>query len=112
MQTTMIAILALSFILGCAGCAKTMDDMIAEEPRFTGIVREVQQNSILVQPLDGESVKELMNVSLDAQPGDSVCDFQVGDEVTVFYDGLIRETSPASPQKVYSVMLRTPVARG
>jgi len=41
-----------------------------------------------------------------------VCDFQVGDEVTVFYDGLIRETSPASPQKVYSVMLRTPVARG
>ena len=108
MQSGMIMILALSFLLGCAGCAKTMGDAISGDPRFTGTVKEVHSDHLIVLPHDGETVGEPMRVSLDTALRDSGT-FEAGDEVSVYYDGLIRGNMP---DRVTAIVRHAPVFKG
>ena len=45
-----------------------------------------------------------LEVSLDIERKDSMSSFNIGDEVSVYYDGNITETSPARIDKVYAIL--------
>lgn len=91
------------------GCSKEMNmDKVLNEPNFVGVVTEVNEHSILVKVNEDEDdirSSDLMSVSLDVEIDDSITDFNIGDEVRVYYDGMIAESYPAQINKVYAIML-------
>ena len=100
-------VLALVFILTLAGCdRKSMNYIIQNEPHIAGIVTDTGENAILIENDGGEYW-----VSLDVENGDSMTHFTVGDEVVVYFDGLIAESSPMQISRVYAITLTTPADR-
>lgn len=95
------------------GASKTrsMDDVIANEPHFSGTVAEVKDTYIVVDVDEGEDAyksSDSIEVSLNVECKDSMTHFQKGDQVVVYYDGMIQESYPARVNKVYAITLRTP----
>lgn len=85
----------------------TMND-IYSEPNFTGVVTEVSDKAIIVSVDEGEDElksSDKISVSLDVKLEDSMTHFDVGNEVRVFYDGVIAESSPAQVNTVYAILL-------
>ena len=103
--------LVITLIL-ITGCSKQMNmNNILNEPNFAGIVIKVNEQSILVEVNEDEdeiSSSDLMSVSLDVELDDSNIDFNIGDEVRIYYDGTIAESYPAQINKVYAIMLVDP----
>ena len=92
---------------GFAGCgSRSMNDIIANEPSITGIVKDIGENAILIENNDGEYW-----VSRNAENKDSVTDFVVGDEVVVYFDGNVAESYPMQISTVYAITLKTPADR-
>lgn len=109
---TIFIMIICVFILN--GCTRSMDFVIENEPSFIGVVKTVNDNSILVNVNEDEevySVSDLITVSLDVEYEDSMTHFNVGDEVVVYYDGVLLETYPAKVQTVYAITLLTPANR-
>lgn len=107
MKKFLICLVVLSLILISCKAPMNMKNVV-NEPSFTGIVTEVYDNSILVSVNDGEEVlnsSDLMVVSLDVELKDSMTTFNIGDEVTVYFDGTIAESYPAQINKVYAIVL-------
>lgn len=107
-------ILSVVLLLGMSGCGRTMDDVIANEPNFLGTVTEVMDNSIMVavnESSDAYRSCSEIRVSLDVEMADSMTHFNVGDQVCVYYDGIILLSSPGQVNTVYAILLRTPVDR-
>lgn len=103
-RITMLLLLTLILL---TACARTMDN-IADQPNFAGIVEEVKSNSILVRVNEDEEEmrsSDLISVSLDVEIEDSRRDFNIGDEVRVYYDGMIAESYPAQANNVYAIEL-------
>ena len=101
------AALAAALLL-LAGCARSMNDIIQNEPCVRGVVEGVYEGSILIRVNEGEdelASSDLISVSLDVERQDSVTHFQVGNEVAVYYDGTIAESYPAQIHKVYAILL-------
>lgn len=98
--------LVLVCVLALCGCGRSMNDIIAKEPSITGIVTQTTDNAILVENEDGPYW-----VSLDVQNRDSVTELAVGDEVVVYYDGLVAESYPMQIDTVYAITLKTPADR-
>lgn len=48
------------------------------------------------------------DVSLDAENKDDMVDFNIGDEVIVYYDGNIAESYPLQINTVYAISLKDP----
>ena len=85
----------------------TMND-IYNEPNFTGVVTEVFDKGITVSVDEGEDElksSDKISVSLNAKLKDSTTNFDVGDKVKVFYDGVIIESYPAQIKTVYAILL-------
>ena len=104
-------ILTAACVLGLAGCNnRTMDYIIENEPSMTGIVEEVQANSIIIyaDTTEGYPTGGRFTVSLDVENKDSYTDVSVGDEVIVYYNGDIAETDPGQINTVYGIILKTP----
>lgn len=80
-----------------------MDDIIENEANITGIVKETNDTSILIENETGEYF-----VSLDVENEDSMTNFNINDEVVVYYDGNIAETYPMQINTVYAITLKTP----
>ncbi|MDR2044595.1 MAG: YobA family protein [Clostridium sp.] len=104
-----LALSAVAVVLGArSGGSGTIDDLISRnEPHFRGIVTERSGNSILVEVSEGEEVRrsaDLIWVSLDVVRKDGAFAGKVGDEVTVYYDGMIAESYPAQIHKVYAIL--------
>ena len=100
-------VLALIFVLGLVGCNnRSMNYIISNEPSITGIVKETNENAILIENDDGEYW-----VSLNVENKDSVTNFNIGDEVVVYYDGNIAESYPMQINTVYAITLKTPADR-
>lgn len=99
-------ILSLTCLLGLAGCSRSMHYIIANEPNVTGIVKETNENTILIENEIGEYW-----VSLDAENKDSMTHFSIGDEVVVYYDGNIAESYPMQINRVYAIVLKEPADR-
>lgn len=107
-------LLSAVLLLGMSGCGRTMNDVIKNEPSFLGTVTEVTDSSILVAVDESSDAYRSCHeiwVPLDVEMADSMTRFSVGDEVCVYYDGTILETSPGQLDTVYAILLRTPADR-
>ena len=101
-------IVSIICVLGLVGCNnKSMNQIISNEPSIIGIIKEVNDNSILIENETGDYV-----VSLNVENGDGIySSMMVGDEVTVYYDGSIAESYPMQINKVYAILLKEPADR-
>ena len=104
MKKLIALVLALICVLSLVGCNnRSMNYIISNEPSITGIVKETNENAILIENDDGEYW-----VSLNVENKDSVTNFNIGDEVVVYYDGNIAESYPMQINTVYAITLKTP----
>ncbi len=100
-------VLILFFVFTLSGCNnRSMNYIIENKPSITGIVKETNDHSILIENETGE-----YRVSLDVENKDSVTHFCIDDEVTVYYDGNIAESYPMQIKTVYAIVLKTPAER-
>ena len=107
MKRPIALLLVLLCLLGLVGCNnRSMNYIIANEPNITGIVKEANENSILIENENGEYW-----VSLNVENEDSMTHFSIGDEVVVYYDGNIAESYPMQINTVYAILLKEPVDR-
>ncbi|MBR7178424.1 MAG: DUF3221 domain-containing protein [Oscillospiraceae bacterium] len=107
MKKLIALVLALVCVLGMVGCNnRSMNYIVSNEPSITGIIKETNDNSILIENEDGEYW-----VSLNVENKDSMTNFSVGDEVVVYYDGNIAESYPMQINTVYAITLKTPADR-
>ena len=88
----------------------TMNEVLQHKPRFSGVVVEINDDtSILVKANENDPImksSDLIIVSLDVKMSDVSVrgqDFNIGDEVKVYYDGTIAESYPAQVNKVYAI---------
>ena len=107
MKKLIALVLALVCVLSLVACNnRNMNDIIANEPNITGIVRKITNDVFLMENETGEYM-----VSLDVENKDSMTHFSIGDEVVVYYDGNIAESYPMQINTVYAITLKTPVDR-
>ena len=107
MKKPIALILVLLCLLGLAGCSnRSMNYIIANEPNITGIVKEANENAILIENEKGEYW-----VSLNVENKDSTTHFNLGDEVVVYYNGIIAESYPMQINTVYAITLKEPADR-
>ena len=107
MKKLIALMLLLVCLLGLVGCDnRSMNYIIANEPSITGLVKETNENSILIENETGEYW-----VSLNVENEDSMTHFSTGDEVVVYYDGNIAESYPMQINTVYAILLKEPVDR-
>lgn len=110
-----VAALALVLICGAVllGCGRSMNSVIGSEPSVTGTVKEVYENSILIgfEEVQGYPDGAECAVSLDVEIKDSMTDFNIGDKVTVYYNGDIAESDPMQISTVYAITLLEPAAQ-
>lgn len=107
MKKLIAILLALICLLGLVGCNnRSMNYIIANEPNITGVVKENNDNSILIENETGEYW-----VSLNVENEDSMIHFSIGDEVVVYYDGNIAESYPMQINTVYAITLKEPADR-
>ena len=77
------------------------------EPSIKGTIKEVNENSILVENESGEYW-----VSLTVENKDGIYSpIMAGDKVTVYYDGNIAENYPMQINTVYAILLVEPADR-
>lgn len=103
-----IGVILIGLILIYLFKPMTMND-IYDEPNFTGVVTEVYDQWIIVsvnQDEDEFNSSDKMSVSLDVKLKDSMTDFNIGNKVRIFYDGVILESYPAQIHKVYAILLK------
>ena len=107
MKKLIALFLALVCVLGIVGCNnRSMNYIISNEPSITGIVKETNENAIMIENADGEYW-----VSRNVENKDSMTSFNIGDEVVVYYDGNVAESYPMQINTVYAITLKTPADR-
>ena len=114
MKKWITILLALTFVVVMVGCNKnSMDYIISNKPSVTGIVKEVQDQSVLMyaETAEGYPNGSYWEVPLDVENPDSYTDLTVGDEIVVYYDGSVMETDPLQIGTVYAITLKTPANR-
>lgn len=84
----------------------SMNDVIANAPSVTGIVKDTGEKAILIENENGEYW-----VSLNVENQDSMTSFRIGDEVVVYFDGMVAESYPMQINTVYAITLKTPADR-
>mgnify|MGYP003623249980 FL=1 len=68
----------------------------------------MNEKTILIKVNEDEEAYQssnLINVSLDVEIKDGLSEYDVGDEVRVYYDGNIAESYPAQIIKVYAITI-------
>ncbi len=104
MKKRMALVLTLVCFFALAGCNnRSMNYIINNEPNITGIVKNTFNNSILIENENGE-----YSISLNVENKDSMTHFSIGDEVVVYYDGTVLDSSPMQIKTVYAITLKTP----
>lgn len=101
-------------LVSLAGCSRNMDYVIDNEPCFAGKVEEVTGDYVVVAVNDAESIYDdypTVHASLDVEQADSYLDFEVGDEIVIYYDGNITDGDPVKAEKVYAITMRTSESR-
>ncbi len=92
------SLVALSILVGCSNSATEQDlktdtdDVVNTSHQFSGVISEVDQNSAIVTPNEGEAILSSGDAVIIALP--DTLEVGVGDEVTVVYDGNVMESYP------------------
>ncbi len=114
MKKTIIILLVILVVFGFAGCDnRSMNYIIDNEPSVMGIVTEVHDTYIQIYiENEGYPYGALCNVSLNVENEDGLYSpMNVDDEVVVYFDGMIAESSPMQINNVYAITLKTPATR-
>ena len=108
MRKYLLMVLSNICILGLVACnKKSMNHIISNEASITGDIKEVYENSILIENESGEYV-----VSLKVENNDGIYSpIMVGDKVAVYFDGSIAESYPMQINTVYAILLQEPANR-
>ena len=114
MKKKLVAILlVLACLFTMTGCGKrSLNYIIQHEDHITGVVWEVHDSYLMIY-IDhpGYPGGADCTVSLDVEYKDGMTHFNVGDVVTVYYEGGIMETYPLRVGHVYAILLDTPADR-
>lgn len=114
MKKLMALVLTLVCVLGLVGCnTKSMDYIIENKDNVTGIVHEVYNDYVIMysDTAEGYPNGSEWKISLNVENKDSYTDLSVGDEIVVYHDGNVMETSPLKVGTVYAITLKTPADR-
>lgn len=106
--------IVLMLALGLVGCnSKSMNAIINNKPSVTGIVMEVYDDYVIMFSdfSSGYPNGSKWSISLNPVNKDSDTNLSVGDEIVVYHDGNIMETSPLKVGKVYAITLKNPADR-
>ena len=108
MKKYLLIMLLIICVLGLVGCNnKSLNYIISNAPSITGIIEEINENSVL---MENESGKYW--VSLNVENSDGIYSpIVVGDKVTVYFDGNVAESYPMQINKVYAILLIEPADR-
>ncbi len=102
-------ILAMSLCLfTLVGCSRDINYIVDHEPCVRGTVAETATEAIVIDVASEDELYEehsSIRVSLDVERKDSMTEFDVGDEVAVYYDGSITGSDPAEINTVYAILL-------
>ena len=97
------------FLLLSLACTKKVNmNNVTDQANFAGVVDRVDKESIIVRVNEAQDEfksSDLLSVSLDMEFKEKSNDFKVGDEVSVYYDGVILESYPAQINHVYLILL-------
>ncbi len=105
MRKVISVLLLLLMLVSCkdAGIGKSRDKLYsAAGEYFDGVIINIDGNSLIVGPYDGEEIK--MSADKVSVYVDNVDKFKTGDSIRVLYDGEIMETYPVkvkNPAEVY-----------
>ncbi len=114
---TFVLILVTGLIMGCGngeenGEENGNDDFGGNDEvqilQFVATIIEIDENSILVEPVEGEEMLQTGNrvmVSTRDISEDKVSEMEVGDEVRVFYTGDVMESDPVQLQEIDMIEL-------
>jgi len=87
---------------------KSIPDVTPTEPSlgsvFTATVRQIAEGSILVEPAEGSNERSSASEIWVRVP-ENCPDLQVGDLVSISYNGMIAETYPAQIHTVYAIVV-------
>jgi len=98
--------LILFLLVMVVGCGKETEQK--KNPYFQATVLEVKENSILVEPFEGEqelTSVDRISVSTDVISIQEVPEMEEGTEVRVVYNGEIAESYPAQIYHVFAIYL-------
>lgn len=90
----------------------TIHDVIQHKPNFRGTVVDMNDDhSILVKVNENEAIikcSDKIFIPLDVKmKGVSARNFDIGDEIRVYYDGSIAESYPAQINEVYAIFIES-----
>ncbi len=109
MRKVRAVILAMSLCLfTLIGCSRDINYIVDHEPCVRGTVAETATEAIVIDVASEDELYEeysSIRVSLDVERKDSMTEFDVGDEVAVYYDGSITGSDPAEINTVYAILL-------
>lgn len=99
--------------LALTGCKKSTNSIISNEPSVSGIVEEVHDGFVIMysESAEGYPNGSRWHIPLKVENKDSYTNLVVGDEITVYYDGSVMETSPLQIGTVYLITLKEPADR-
>lgn len=98
---------ALVCVLGMVGCnTKSMNYIVENKPSVMGIVEDVYNDYVIMysDTTDGYPNASRWSISLNVENKDSYTDLAVGDEIVVYHDGNVLETTPLKVGTVYMTL--------
>ncbi len=100
---TLIFILAAGIFIGCENDSNNgdTDDPDLEDVQqyqFVATVLEMDEDSLLVEPAEGEDMRDTadrVTLPTDGLSEERLSEIEVGDEIRIFYTGEVMESYPA-----------------
>ena len=104
MKKIISLLLAIVCVIGLAACGNT-DANKDMEHKFTAKILEVNDSSILVEPVKGSNELLSSDKIYISTKDFSDLSLRIGDYILVTYDGMIAESFPAQILNVYSIKM-------
>ena len=107
----LVLLISLFNLVGCN--SNSMNSIIQNKPSVAGIVEEVHEGHIILysDSAEGYPNGSTWSIPLTVENQDSYLDIAVGDEIVVYFDGNVMETSPLQIGTVYAITLKAPAER-
>lgn len=102
-------ILLYAFVLlTLIACTENKGDMhLNDKESFTAVVKNVNLNSIMVSVNKDQNeykICDVLKISLDYDNKDSTVKFNTGDQVRIYYNGIILASYPGQITGVYGII--------